>query len=122
MAHYSIAHVVRLRDGMLSVRSAEYPACEARDVQMWPARDQFREALTLRARAAIAKGELPPIYQTIEEARANLPAHCEIQVDAPDRLPKTFDYAVIVELDLPAEEAERFTSIRVGKLLPEAAL
>jgi hypothetical protein len=122
MAHFSIGHVVRLRDGSFAVRSAEYPACEGRDLQMWPAREQFREALTERAREAIAKGDLPPLYQSLDEARASLPGHCERQIEAPDRLPKTFDYAVIVEVELGAEEAERFKTIRIGKMLPEARL
>jgi hypothetical protein len=122
MAHYSIGHVVRLRDGMFSVRSTDYPACEGRDLQMWPAQEQFREALTLRARAAIAKGEMPPLYLSVEEARVHLPAHCQKQVDSPDRQPKSYDYVVIVEIDLPAEDAERFASIRAGKLLPEASM
>lgn len=122
MAHYSIGHVVRLRDGMFAVRSAEYPACEGRDVQMWPAREQFRQALATQVSEILARGEMPPLYLSLEEARSCLPAHCRMQVEAPDRLPKTFDYAVIVELDLSAEDAERFASIRVGRLLPETQL
>ena len=122
MAHFSIGHVVRLRDGTFAVRSAEYPSCEGRDLQMWSAREQFRAALTARARQSIAEGELPPLYLSLEEARSDLPAHCARQIDADDRLPKTFDYAVIVEVELLAEEAERLATIRASRLLPEARM
>jgi hypothetical protein len=45
-----------------------------------------------------------------------------MQLAAEDRQPNTFDYAVIVDLDLPTVEAERLTALRVGKLLPESRL
>jgi len=122
MAHFSIGHVVRLSDGMFAVRSAEYPGCEGRDPQMWPAREQFRQALSEEVRHAIREGELPPLYLSLEEAQAGLGEHCKTQIEAPDRLPKTFDYAMIVEVNLAPEEAERFAAIRVGKLLPAPEL
>jgi hypothetical protein len=112
--------VVRLADGMFAVRSAEYPACEGRDLQMWPARERFRQALTARVSEAIAKGELPPLYRSLAEAHSSLPTHCATQVEAPDRLPHTFDYAVIVEVDLAEEEAERIAALRVEQ--PEARM
>ena len=122
MAHFSIGHIVRLRDGMFAVRSADYPACEGRDQQVWPAREQFRQALSARVRQAIQRGEAPPLFLTLQDAVASLPAHCKNQLEAPDRQPNTFDYAVIVEVELAAEEAERFISLRIGKLLPEQRL
>jgi hypothetical protein len=45
-----------------------------------------------------------------------------MQIEAPDRLPKTYDYAVIVEVDLAAADAERFAAIRIDELLPETRL
>ena len=123
MAHFLIAHVLRLRDGMYAVRSTEYPACEGRDVQMWSAREQFRQALSEHVRDMIEQGEMPPsLCLSLEEAESNLAEHCKVQIPAEDRLAKTFDYAVIVELNLPTEDVERFAAIRIGKLLPEARL
>jgi hypothetical protein len=122
MAHFSIAHVVRTRDGMFAVRSADYPTCEGRDVEMWPAREQFRQALSEHVRHMIQEGEMPPLYLSLEETESIFTEHCKAQLPAPDRLPKSFDYAVIVEVNLPPDEAERFAAIRISKLLPETAL
>jgi hypothetical protein len=119
MAHFSIAHVLRTRGGMFAVRSAEYPSCEGCDAEMWPAREQFRQALSEHVREMIQQGEVPSLCLSLEEAQALLGEHCKTQIPAADRLPKTYDYAVIVEVDLPADEAERFATIRIGKLLPE---
>jgi hypothetical protein len=122
MAHFSIGHIVRLRDGMFAVRSAEYPACEGRDQQVWPAREQFRQALTAEVRQEIHQGNAPPLFLSLQDAVESLPEHCRSQLEAPDRQPNTFDYAIIVEVELAAEEAERFTTLRIGKLLPEQRL
>jgi hypothetical protein len=122
MAHFSIAHMLRLRDGMYAVRSADYPSCEGHDLQAWAAREQFRHALNEHVRQMIQDGEAPPLYLSLEEAEEDLREHCKMQIEAPDRLPKTFDYAVIVEVDLAAEDAERFAAIRIGELLPETRL
>jgi hypothetical protein len=56
MAHFSIAHVLRLRDGTYAVRSADYPECEGRDVQVWPAREKFRVALSEQVAGMIEQG------------------------------------------------------------------
>jgi hypothetical protein len=122
MAHFSIAHVLRTRDGMFAVRSADYPACEGSNAEMWPAREQFRHAVSERVRDMIQQGEMPPLCLSLEEAVSLLGAHCRTQIPAPDRLPKTCDYAMIVEVDLPPEDAERLAAIRIGKLLPETKL
>jgi hypothetical protein len=122
MTHFSIGHIMRLRDGSFAVRSVEDPECEGRDLLVWPARELFRQAMTERAHQAIAEGELPPLYRSLEDARASLPEHCEIQIDEPDRMPNTLDYAVIVEIALAEEEVERLKTIRIGKLLPEASM
>jgi hypothetical protein len=119
MAHFSIAHVLRLRDGMYAVRSAEYPSCEGCDLHMWPAREQFRQALSAHVRQMIQQGEMPSLYLSLEEAESVLSEHCKMQIPAPDRLPRTYDYAVIVEVNLAAEDAERFAALRIGKLLPD---
>jgi hypothetical protein len=122
MPHFSVAHVLRLRDGHFAVRSAEYPDCQGHDLQPWPAREQFRQALSARVRQMIQEGEMPSLCLSLEEAGSILSEHCKMQIEAPDRLPKTFDYAVIVEVNLPAEDAERFAAIRIGKFLPETRL
>jgi hypothetical protein len=122
MGHFSIAHVVRLQGGMFAVRSTEYPSCEGCDVQMWPAREQFRHALSVRVRHMILQGEMPSLCLSLEEAESTLIQHCKTQIPAPDRLPNSYDYTVIVEVDLAADDAERFAAIRIGKLLPEAKL
>jgi hypothetical protein len=122
MAHFSIAHVLRLRDGMYAVRSAEYPSCEGLDAEIWPAREQFRQALSEHVRQMIRDGEMPSLYLSLEEAEAIFGEHCRTQIPAPDRLPKTYDYAVIVEVDLPADDAERLAAIRIGKFLPDTQL
>lgn len=123
MAYFSIAHILRLQDGMYAVRSAGYPGCEGRDVQAWPAREKFRTALSERVREMIGAGEMPPgLYASLEEAQAKFGEHVRTQLEAEDRQPNTFDYAVIVDLDLPAAEAERYAAIRIGKLLPESRL
>src|ERR1700730_195764 len=122
MPYFSIAHVMQTRDGLFAVRSAEYPACEGRDFQMWQAREQFRQALSERVRQMIQQGEMPSLYLSLEEAESNLVQHCKKQIPPADRLPKSYDYAVIVEVDLAADEAERFAAIRIGKLLPESKL
>jgi hypothetical protein len=122
MAHFAIAHVMRLRDGLYAVRSAEFPGCEGRDVAVWPARAQFREALSGHVGAMIRDGEMPALFPSLEEAEAVLGEHCKVQIEAPDRLPKTFDYTVIVEVELAPDDAERFAALRIGKLLPESQL
>jgi hypothetical protein len=122
MAHFAIAHVMRLRDGLYAVRSAEYPGCEGRDVALWPARAQFRQALSEHVSRMIQDGEMPSLFHSLEEAESALGEHCKVQIEAPDRLPKTFDYTVIVEVELAADDAERLAAIRIGKLLPETRL
>ena len=122
MAHFAIGHVLQRRDGMYAVRSNEFPACEGRDVALWTAREQFRQALSEHVRHMIQQGELPSLYVSRDEAESILVEHCRIQIPDPERRPKTYDYAVIVEVNLPAEEAERFAAIRIGKLLPETRL
>jgi hypothetical protein len=122
MAHFSIAYILRLRDGTFAVRSAAYPNCEGRDLHAWAAREQFRQALTAQVRQMIQEGEVPPLYLSLEEAEDDLRAQCKVQIEAPDRLPKTYDFAAIVQVDLAAEDAERFAAIRIGELLPETRL
>jgi hypothetical protein len=119
MAYFAIGHALQRRDGLYAVRSTEFPACEGRDVALWTAREQFRQALSEHVCHLIQQGELPSLYVSLEEAEAILIEHCRIQIPDPERLPKTYDYAMIVEVNLAAVEAERFAAIRIGKLLPE---
>ncbi len=122
MTHFSIGHVLQRRDGMYAVRSTEYPACEGSDVALWTARAQFRQALCEQVAHMIQEGEMPPLYSSLEEAEAGLSEHCRIQIPDPERLPKTYDYAMIVEVTLAPDDAERLAALRIGKLLPEAGL
>jgi hypothetical protein len=122
MAYFSIAHVLRLRDGTFAVRSPDYSACEGHDMDAWAAREQFRAALSGQVRQLVQDGEVPHLCLSLEEAEEDLRLRCKVQIEAPDRLPKTYDYAVIVEVDLAAEDAERFAAIRIGELLPETRL
>ena len=107
---------------MFAVRSAQYPSCEGCDVQVWPAREKFRQALSEHVRQMIKQGEMPSLYPSLEEAESGLSKRCSVQIPADDRLPNTFDFATIVEVDLSAEDAERFAAMRVRKLLPETQL
>jgi hypothetical protein len=122
MAHFSIAHVLRLRDGMYAVRSTEYPSCEGCDAEMWPARQQFRHALSEHMRQMIQQGEVPSLCLSLEEVQSIFSEHCKTQIPALDRLPKTYDYAVIVEVDLPAEDAKRLAALRLDRFLPETRM
>ncbi len=119
MAHFAIAHVLRRQDGMYAVRSAEYPSCEGCDVALWPAREQFRLALSEHVRQMIQRGDLPSLYLSLKEAESSLSEHCNIQIPAQDRLARTYDYVVIIEVNLAADDAERFAAMRSGKLFPE---
>ncbi len=122
MAHFSIAHVLQRRDGMYAVRSTEYPACEGSDIALWTAREQFRQALCEHVAQMILVGEMPSLYSSLEEAESGLSAQCRIQIPDPERLPKTYDYAMIVEVNLCPDDAERLAALRIGKLLPESRL
>ena len=123
MAYFSIAHILRLRDGMYAVRSADYPECEGRDPQVWPAREKFRAALSEQVQEMIGQGEMPPsLYPSLDEAQAKFGEHCRTQLKAEDRQPDAFDYAVIIDLDLTGAEAERYAAIRADRLLPECRL
>ena len=119
MPYFSIAHVLQTRDGLFAVRSAEYPSCEGRDFQMWQAREQFRQALSEHVRQMIQQGEMPSLYLSLEEAESGLREHCKMQISAPDRQPRTYDYPVIVEVSLAADDAERLAAMKIDKLLPQ---
>jgi hypothetical protein len=122
MAHYTIAHVLRLRDGTYAVRSVEYPSCEGCDAQLWTAREQFRQALSEHVQQMIQNDEMPVLYLSLEEAESIIGEHCKTQILAPDRVPNTSDYAMILEVSLPPADVERLAAIRIGKLLPDTAL
>ena len=113
MSHFSIAHVVRLRDGTFAVRSTEFPSCEGRDIQMWPAREKFRAALSEHVREMIEHGEMPRLYPSLGDAEAKFGEHCRQQIPAEDRMPNSFDYATIVDLQLPPDDADRLAALRI---------
>jgi hypothetical protein len=120
MAYFAIAHVLQRRDGLYAVRSTEYPACEGRDIVLWTAREQFRRALSEHVAQMILVGEVPSLCSSLEEAESSLGAQCRIQVPDPERLPKTYDYAVIVEVDLSPDDAERLARSGSASCFPRA--
>ena len=123
MTHFAIAHVLRLRDGLYAVRSAEFPGCEGRDLELWPAREQFRQALSEHVGADDpGRRDAVPCslrWRRRKQAWARIAGS---QIEAEDRMPKTYDYAVIVEVDLAPDDAERLAALRIGKLLPQAQM
>jgi hypothetical protein len=119
MPYFSIAHVLQRRDGLFAVRSTEFPACEGCDFQVWQAREQFRQALSEHVRQMIQQGEMPSLHLSLEEAEAGLREHCKMQIPAPDRRPRTYDYPVIIEVSLADDDAERLAAMKIDKLLPE---
>jgi hypothetical protein len=114
MPVYAVAHLLRLRDGTYAVRSADYPDFEGRDLQRWPALEQFGRLLGDRILQMIDKGQRPTLYYSKEELRSVFPAHCKKQILASDRLPGSFDHGVIVPVNLSAEAMECLAVLRVG--------
>jgi hypothetical protein len=76
MLLFALGHLLKLSDGAFAVRSADYPDCEGRNQQMWPARQQFRLALGERVRKMIDDGRLPILYESLDEVKDIFPAHC----------------------------------------------
>ena len=107
MVFLALAYVIRLRDGTYAVRSSDYPDCEGRSSQGWPAREQFRRVLADRVRQMIDQGEIPVLYESLDQVAPIFQSHCRKQIPAPDRLPKTNDYGVIEPVELSPEVAER---------------
>ena len=105
MVFLALAYVIRLRDGTYAVRSSDYPDCEGRSSQGWPAREQFRRVLADRVRQMIDQGEIP--VQSLDQVAPIFQSHCRRQIPAPDRLPNTNDYGVIEPVELSPEVAER---------------
>jgi hypothetical protein len=107
MVFLALAYVIHLRDGTYAVRSLDYPGCEGRSSQGWPAREQFRHILSGRVRQMIDLGEIPMLYESLDQVAPIFQSHCRKQIPAPDRLPKTNDYGVIEPVELSPEVVER---------------
>lgn len=122
---FVLAYLVRLRDGTYAVRSPDYPGCEGRDPEPWPAREHFRRAISDRIHEMIEQSEVPVLYRSHYEIKPIFLSHCKTEIPAPDRLPNTYDYGVIEHVALSPEGAERLTAMLAApsrRLLPTNAL
>ena len=114
MILFSVAHLLRLHDGSYAVRSTDYPGCEGRAQQVWPAREQFRCALDERVEEMLKRGDTPRLHRSAEEIEPFFAAHCALQIPAPDRMPNTFDVGLIEPVTLSTSAAERLETIRTS--------
>src|SRR5579864_7413520 len=112
MLLFALAHLLKLSDGAFAVRSADYPDCEGRNPEMWPARQQFRLALSERVQTMIDDGSLPNLYESLAEVKPIFPAHCNRRLLAPDRLPNSFDWGLIEFVELNSDYAKRLSTLR----------
>jgi hypothetical protein len=119
MMLFAVAHLLRLSDGTYAVRSTDYPECEGRDKQIWPARERFRRALNERVEEMLERGERPALYWSAEEIQPFFEAHCAMQIPAPDRMPSTFDVGLIEPVMLSSASAERLDAIRTSQAWEE---
>lgn len=67
MVCFVLAYVIRLQDGAYAVRSLDYPDCEARNSQGWPAREEFRRTLRDRVHQMINQGQTPVLYDSLAD-------------------------------------------------------
>ena len=107
MVFLALAYVIRLRDGTYAVRSLDYPHCEGRSSQGWPARERFRRIVGDCIRQMIHRGEIPMLYESLDQVTPIFQSHCRKQIPAPDRLPNTNDYGVIEPVELSPKVAEQ---------------
>jgi hypothetical protein len=115
MMLFAVAHLLRLCDGSWAVRSTDYPGCEGRDQQIWPARERFRRALDQCVAEMLERGGRPRLYSPAEEIEPFFAAHCAVQIPAPDRMPNTFDVGLIEPVMLSTASAERLEAIRTSQ-------
>jgi hypothetical protein len=121
MLLFALAHHLHLMDGTYAIRSEDYPGCEGRGTESRAAREQFRRALAERVCQMIEKGEVPILYYSTAELASIFPMHCGKQIPAPDRLPGTFDYALIERVELSDKAAARLASSLQQRELDTAA-
>src|SRR5215813_1163758 len=119
MRVFVVGHMLRLRDGTIAVRSLEYPECEGRDPNKWPAREQFRRAVGVRVHAMLEQGFMPSVCCSNKELTSVFSAQCKIGIEAADRLPNGFDYTVIEGVTLSPDAAERLIRMRADRGSPD---
>ena len=96
----AIAYRLRLDDGSFVFRSLDYPGIEGRSVDAWRAREQFRRSLSDTADRMIEQGQLPTLYDSLEDVNIRLDAQRDAQFDAPNRLAKSFIDGAIIPTEL----------------------
>jgi hypothetical protein len=113
---FALAYLRRLRDETYVVRSLDYPACEGRSSESWPAREQFRYLLEDRIRHKVEEGEAPILYDSADDLAPTLSELSRTQIPAPDRCPSTYDTWLIVPVSPSGETAERLAAMRVAQV------
>jgi hypothetical protein len=116
---FALAYLLRLQDETYVVRSLDYPACEGRSAESWPAREQFRHVLGERVRKMVEQGEVPVLYDSADDLAPILSSCGKTQIAAPDRYPSTYDIWLIVPVSPLGETAERLAAMREAQVRPE---
>ena len=116
---FALAYTHRLQDETYVVRSLDYPACEGRNAENWPAREQFRHVLGDRVREMVEQGEVPILYDSADDLAPILSSRGMTQIAAPDRHPSSYDTWLIVPVSPLGETAERLAAMRVAQVRPE---
>ena len=113
MQLFALAHALQLRDGTFVVRSPDVPGCETQNFRIEAARQAFGEALSARLLQMMEAGEAPTLY-SFEELESSYAVRCRRQIEAPDRMPGSFDRVMAIRAKLPPEAAERLAAMRVS--------
>jgi hypothetical protein len=116
---FALAYSHRLQDETYVVRSLDYPACEGRSAENWPAREQFRNVLGDRVREMVEQGEVPILYDSADDLAPILFSRGTTQIAAPDRHPSSYDTWLIVPVSPLGETAERLAAMRAAQVRPE---
>jgi hypothetical protein len=116
---FAPACLLRLQDETYVVRSLDYPACEGRSDESWPAREQFRHVLGDCVRKMVEQGEVPILYDSADDLAPILSSLGRTQIAAPDRHPSSYDIWLIVPVSPLGETAERLAAMRLAQVQPE---
>jgi hypothetical protein len=111
MPLFAIAHVQQLRNGVVAIRSADFPECEVQCATMQAAREAFSTGLNKRVQQLVEAGEKPRLH-SFEELDYAFSLRCSIEMPAPQRQPGTFDTVIAVRVKLPAAIAARLAAMR----------
>ena len=114
MLLFALAYLLRLQDGTYVVRSPDYPGCEGRGSEGWPAREQFRDALGDRVQLMVGQGEVPILYDLADNLAPVLSSLSRTQISAPDRYPSSHDTWLIVPVSPFGETADRLATMRAA--------